>query len=113
MASIRSAVVAIALVASGHSPLEKIERRAAIVTGVGIAFAVGGGVTIGAGFATHEERLWVGGAALIGVGVHLLALAVIAWLWPDDTWLGMLTSPLLTPAPREPSAGAHLWLGTR
>jgi hypothetical protein len=113
MASIRSAVVAIALAASDHSPLEKIERRAAILTGVGVAFAVGGGVAIGFGVAAHEQRFWVGGTALIGVGLHLLALAVIAFLWPDDTWLGLLTSQSPSAVSTWGPSGADLWPGTR
>jgi hypothetical protein len=102
MASVGSVLVAFALAASEPSSLEKIERRAGILSGVGIAFAVGGGVAVGVGVAVHEPRFTVGGSALIGVALHLVALAVVAWLWPDDSWLGLLTDETTT-------AGARAW----
>src|SRR5688572_27003531 len=96
MASISSAVMAIALAASGPSPSEKVERRAGILSGIGIAFALGGGFAIGVGVSEGESRFTVGGGALIGVGLHAIALAVVAWLWPDDRWLGVLTDETRT-----------------
>lgn len=106
MALIGSTMMAIALAASEPSSLEKIERRAGILSGVGIAFAVGGGIAVGVGATAHESRLYVGGSALIGVGLHAIVLAVVAWLWPDDSWLGLLTDETT-------SAGARLWFGSR
>jgi hypothetical protein len=91
MASICSAVVAIALVASEPSPMEKVERRAGILSGIGVGFALGGAFAIAVGAIEDESRFVVGGGALVGVAVHLIALAVVAWLWPDDGWLGLLT----------------------
>src|SRR5437870_13901078 len=105
MASCAPIVLAFALAASDPSSLETIERRAGILTGVGAAFCLGGVVAVGVGAALHEPRMWLGGSALIGVGLHAIALAMIAWLWPDDSWLGLLTDET-TPA------GARLWLGS-
>src|SRR5262245_52128816 len=105
MASVTCLLTSIALAASEPSSLEKIERRAGILSGVGVAFAVGGGIAVGVGVAAHEPRFTVGGSALIAVGLHAIALAVVAWLWPDDSWLGLLTDEVT-------SAGARAWLGS-
>jgi hypothetical protein len=84
--SVASAVmVAVALASTPPSALEKIERRAGIMSGVGFAFVAGGGVAIGLGASVNESKFTIGGGALIGVGLHVLALAVVAWLWPDDS----------------------------
>ena len=84
-------VVAVALASSPATSLDKIERRAGIMSGVGFAFAVGGAVAMGLGASLNEPKFTIGGGALIGVGLHVLALAVVAWLWPDDSWLGLVT----------------------
>ena len=76
---------------SALDKLEKIERRAGIMSGVGFAFVAGGGVAMGLGASVNESKFTIGGGALIAVGLHVLALAVVAWLWPDDSWLGLVT----------------------
>ncbi|MBL8955526.1 MAG: hypothetical protein JNK82_32425, partial [Myxococcaceae bacterium] len=89
------------LLDSPAAEVEKVERRAAILSGVGIAFGLGGALAVAVGSTQNEQRMAIGGGLLIGVGVHALLLAVVAWLWPDDSWLGFMTDELMfTPPPR-------------
>ncbi len=93
MGTVVGLVLSVALAANEPpaSPLEKLERRVGILSGVGCAFAVAGAVTIGLGAGAGEPRYTYGGSALIGVGLHAIALAIVAWIWPDDRWLGLVT----------------------
>ncbi len=96
-------LLAVALVAADPAPMEKVERRAGILSGVGIAFTLAGSLAAAVGSMHDETPMTVGGGALIAVGLHAIVLAVVAWLWPDDRWLGLLTDELtIRPAHRAP-----------
>jgi len=96
MASIGSLVLSVAVASTPlDSPhMQKVERRAAILSGVGVAFALGGSLAAVVGSMHDETPMTLGGGALIAIGVHAIMLAVVAWLWPDDSWLGLVTDEL-------------------
>jgi hypothetical protein len=76
---------------------ENVERRAGLLTGVGCAFAVGGGVALGVGIEAHVPWFEAAGTVLVAVAVHAVFIAVFSWIWPDDSWLHIFSQPVLAP----------------
>jgi hypothetical protein len=59
-----------------------VHRNAAILTGVAATALLGGATILGFGIHDQHTGTVTGGAALIGVGVTVLVIAIFAWLWP-------------------------------
>jgi hypothetical protein len=59
-----------------------VHRHAAILTSIGATLAVGGAIVLGVGLHDNNEGRQVGGASLAAFGVSLLVMGIILWLWP-------------------------------
>jgi hypothetical protein len=99
-------LVALSLGAGVPDAQKKATVRASIVTAVACTATAAGGVVLGIGVARHDARTSIGGSALLGLGLHALALAVMAWLWPADR--NRPVQVALVPHAR--GAGAGVWL---
>ena len=86
--------LALALAASEPTAEESVERRAGILSGVGVAFALGGGIALGIGIDKHSTLIDLGASVLIAVALHAFAIAVLSWLWPDTSWMEIFASPV-------------------
>src|SRR5258706_14807017 len=88
-------LLALALAASEPATAEEIvERRAGILSGVGVAFALGGGIALGIGIDKHSGLIDAGASVLIAVALHAFALTVLSCLWPFTSSLRFFGSPV-------------------
>jgi hypothetical protein len=62
--------------------IRNVHTHAAIISSVGIAAALGGGVALGVGLHNNHDATITGGAALIVTGLNIIVLAIFAWIWP-------------------------------
>jgi hypothetical protein len=62
--------------------IRTVHTHAAIISSVGIAATLAGGVALGVGLHNDHQATITGGAALIVTGLNIIVLAIFAWIWP-------------------------------
>jgi hypothetical protein len=83
MACVTPLALALALAATPpETTTTTMHRHAAILSAVGITAMVGGATVLGLGVHAQHAGTEVGGVALASLGLTVLVLAIVTWVWP-------------------------------